>query len=65
LNCFTLTIFFVGGTWVEEHRGEWNHGDWLMFVEELKQSEYWPLSLDAAGGILEELKEERRRRVQH
>jgi uncharacterized Zn-finger protein/ribosomal protein L32 len=49
-------------TWVEAHKGAWNHADWLSLVEELEQSEYWPLNLDAVGQVLEELEQEYKKR---
>jgi len=44
--------------WVNEHRGQWNHGDWLSLLESLKRSEYWPMEPNAIGGVLEEIKRE-------
>jgi hypothetical protein len=42
--------------WVESHQGTWEHGDWLALVKALRRSAYWPLDLDAAGGLLGGLK---------
>jgi len=41
---------------VEEHQGEWNHQDWLNLLAELQQSDFWPLTPEAVGRVLEELK---------
>jgi hypothetical protein len=43
--------------WVESLRGCWNHADWLALVEDLRQSEFWPLELTAVGEMLEEVKQ--------
>jgi hypothetical protein len=48
--------------WVEAHRGQWNHTDWLDLLEELKRSPFWPLQPEAVGEVLEELKQEWLRR---
>lgn len=44
--------------WVEAHRGEWNHQDWLDLLSGLQRSEYWPLQPEEVGQTLEELKRE-------
>jgi hypothetical protein len=42
--------------WVESHRGEWNHDDWLMLMQGLQLSEYGPLDPVGVGGVVEEAK---------
>jgi formylglycine-generating enzyme required for sulfatase activity len=42
--------------WVEEHQGEWNHQDWLVLVDRVMGSEYWPLNPDEMTAALEEIK---------
>jgi hypothetical protein len=42
--------------WVEQRQGRWEHADWLALLEELRRSEFWPLTPEAVGGILEGLK---------
>jgi hypothetical protein len=42
--------------WVDAHQGVWDHADWLGLVDELENSEFWPLDLNAVGRLLEELK---------
>jgi hypothetical protein len=39
--------------WVEACRGRWNHADWLRLLAGLERSEFWPLSPEAVGGVLE------------
>ena len=48
--------------WVESHKGQWNHGDWLALLDELKRSHFWPVQPAAVGAVLEEIKQERLRR---
>src|SRR5882724_6090028 len=43
--------------WVESLQGCWNHADWLALVDDLRQSEYWPLEPTAVSEMLEELKQ--------
>jgi hypothetical protein len=45
-------------TWVQARKGQWNHGDWLSLLEELKRSPYWPMEPAAVGQVLEETKRE-------
>jgi hypothetical protein len=42
--------------WVDARQALWNHDDWLSLVATLRQSEFWPLDLGAAGQVLDELK---------
>jgi len=42
--------------WMDDHRGQWNHTDWLNLLESLKRTEFWPMEPDAIGGVLENLK---------
>jgi len=44
--------------WVEVHRGQWDHEEWLSLLETLRKSEFWPMSPDAVGRALDELKKE-------
>jgi hypothetical protein len=43
-------------SWVEAHKGQWNHQDWLGLLETLQQSPYWPMQPDDVGRVLEEVK---------
>ncbi|MGD1277141.1 MAG: ankyrin repeat domain-containing protein [Tepidisphaeraceae bacterium] len=42
--------------WVDDHRGQWTHSDWLQLLQELKQTDFWPMEPDAIGRVLEEHK---------
>jgi hypothetical protein len=42
--------------WVEVHKGEWGHDDWLALLDVLRRSQYWPLDPEAVGAVLEETK---------
>jgi hypothetical protein len=44
--------------WVEEHRGQWNHQDWLDLLHSLRSSCCRALDEAAVGKILEQLKVE-------
>jgi hypothetical protein len=44
--------------WVEARRGEWGHADWLALLEDLRQSEFWPLEPGAVGEVLRELQQD-------
>jgi hypothetical protein len=44
--------------WVVDHQGSWNHDDWLLLVQSLERSEFWPMDLDAVGGLLDLLKKQ-------
>jgi hypothetical protein len=44
--------------WVEAHRGQWGHAEWLALLEELRRSPYGPMQPDAVGLALEEAKGE-------
>jgi hypothetical protein len=46
----------AGVEFVESHDGEWADDDWSALVAELKDSDFWPLSLRAVGLQLEEQK---------
>lgn len=39
--------------WVEEHAGGWDQADWLGLVRALHRSAFWPLDLNAAGILLD------------
>lgn len=43
-------------SWVEAHKGQWNHQDWLGLLETLQRSPYWPMQPDDVGRVLEEVK---------
>jgi len=45
--------------WVEARQGKWGHQDWLALLESLRRSRFWPMSPDAIGLALEEIKRER------
>lgn len=40
--------------WVAEHGGRWNHDDWLELLGALAESEFWPMSPEGIGRLLEE-----------
>jgi hypothetical protein len=42
--------------WVAARKGEWNHGDWLALLDELRRSPYWPMQPEEIGRVLEETK---------
>jgi hypothetical protein len=42
--------------WVEARQGRWDHKDWLVLLESLRRSRFWPLDPDAVGLALEEVK---------
>lgn len=44
--------------WVEDHKGQWNHQDWLGLLAAMKNSQYWPMEPDSVGAVLEEIKRE-------
>jgi hypothetical protein len=39
--------------WVEACRGRWNHADWLRLLAGLERSDFWPMSAEAVGAVLE------------
>jgi hypothetical protein len=43
--------------WVEAHRGEWRHDDWLALLDTLRRSPYWPMDPAAVGEVLEQWKQ--------
>jgi hypothetical protein len=45
---------------VDAHLGRWGHGDWLVLLESLRRSPYWPLDPDAVGAVLEVARRRRR-----
>jgi hypothetical protein len=47
--------------WVQEHNYNWDHQDWILLLEELRQSKYWPLDTNMVGTILEEIKSDHKR----
>jgi hypothetical protein len=42
--------------WVEAHRGEWTHTDWLRLVASLERSAFWPVDPQVVGAVLEQAK---------
>src|SRR6266436_5632190 len=32
--------------WIEVHKGQWNHDDWLKLLDTLKRSAFWPVKPD-------------------
>jgi hypothetical protein len=44
--------------WVVERQGQWNHAQWLQLLEQLRQSEYWPMEEEQIGRVLEETKQQ-------
>ena len=45
-------------SWIEAHQGQWNHADWQSLVESLRQSDFWPMDLEAVSGVLDEVKKQ-------
>jgi hypothetical protein len=43
-------------SWVEAHKGQWNHQEWLGLLETLQRSPYWPMQPEDVGRVLEEIK---------
>ncbi len=41
---------------VKRHQGNWNHQDWLGFLDFLKEKGYTPIDSDQVGLLLEEKK---------
>jgi len=41
---------------VKKHEGNWNHSDWLGFLDDIKEHGYDPIDTDSVGLILEEKK---------
>ena len=41
---------------VKKQNGNWNHQDWLGFLEYLKGKKYFPIDADRVGLLLEEKK---------
>jgi hypothetical protein len=48
--------------WVAARGGHWDHAAWLALLDELRQSEFWPMAPDAIGQALEEAKGRRAER---
>jgi hypothetical protein len=44
------------GRWVESRRGMWDHSDWLGLLNELQQSDYWPLPPNEVGALLDQVR---------
>ncbi len=42
--------------WVERRQAGWGEADWLLLLDDLRRSEFWPLPLDEAGRLLEQFK---------
>ena len=41
---------------VKKQKGVWNHEEWLLFCDMLKEKGYTPIDLDQVGLLLEEKK---------
>jgi len=39
--------------WVSNHHGRWDDKQWLALLEELRQSEFWPLEVAAVGRVVD------------
>ena len=46
----------IAMNFVKAHNGNWNHADWLNFLEEVKAKGYFPIDTDRVGLILEDKK---------
>jgi hypothetical protein len=44
--------------WVEARGGRWDHADWLALLDDLRQSEFWPLEPAGVGEVLAEIQKE-------
>src|SRR6266545_2971323 len=45
--------------WVDDQRGRWEHDHWLVLLEALRRSPYWPLDEDSVGRTVEEFRRKR------
>ncbi len=55
-NLKKLTKSPIAMNFVKKQKGEWNHQDWLNFLEYLKEKGYTPIDADRVGLLLEEKK---------
>ena len=46
----------IAMNFVKAHNGNWNHADWLKFLDEVKAKGYFPIDTDRVGLILEDKK---------
>ena len=46
----------IAMNFVKRHQGNWNHQDWLGFLDYLKEKGYMPINTDQVGLLLEENK---------
>ena len=46
----------IAMNFVKRHQGNWNHQDWLGFLDYLKEKGYMPVNTDQGGLLLEEKK---------
>jgi hypothetical protein len=44
--------------WVKARAGQWGHEDLLALLEDLRQSQFWPLDRGAVGEVLEQVQRE-------
>jgi hypothetical protein len=44
--------------WVDARRGQWDHAAWLVLLDDLQRSPFWPMKPEAIGAVLEEHKRE-------
>lgn len=58
MNLTRLAKTPLPSEFVETHRGEWNHRDWLEFCAALEEKGYTPIDLDQVGLLLEKHKAE-------
>ncbi len=56
MNLVRLARTDLPKNFVIEHRGEWNHRDWLEFCALLEEKGYTPVDLDRVGLLLEDAK---------
>ena len=56
MNLIRLSKTDLPKKFVIDHRGEWNHRDWLEFCAMLEEKGYTPIDLDQVGLLLESAK---------
>lgn len=55
-NLKKLTKSPIAMNFVKKNNGNWNHEDWLGFLDYLKEKGYDPINPDKVGLLLEEKK---------
>lgn len=58
MNLTRLAKTSLPMNFVIQHKGEWNHQDWLEFCAFLEDKGYTPIDLDQVGLLLEKSKAE-------